>query len=271
MDMDYIYCKGVVKSKRIRESNWDRNEKKSLLKLVQKYRPIIDNKGNDNVWIRRKNAAWETIAKGMAAEGLRRGAKSARSQWARMKGEARKKQTKIKKETINLEEEEDDSPVIIPTENTDSYDCLVKTEECLQDEEMRINDSDVIITPDIDQICYEKKLMCCDTILTSIPSPNESSGIASEGIGSPTEQQSFPPPRHQAEKKFASKIPINRGVFHARLRQIEEETAQKAEMHAQEILHRQEIHCLRVKQMEDQIEQQRRLFEAQLEKLQSSN
>ncbi|XP_055917727.1 uncharacterized protein LOC129949992 [Eupeodes corollae] len=272
MEMDLLYKK-IVKSKRQRERNWDREEKKALIRLAQRYRPIIDNKGNDNVWVRRKNIAWEAIHREMVAEGFRRGVKSVRQQWARAKRETVRSQMKIVNEKLDLDDNlEPDQPehgasTIIPKKEKDLDPlglCIIKTEE-YEPQEMVIDDG-------LDEACEENDIV--DSILTAVPSPHydyaESSGIGS--TTSPTSTNVFlkePALPHLPTEE--SKLLPNRfgswNVVHARLQQIEAETAQKTEMHALEVAQKKEIHDLQVRLLREQIEQQRKLFDAQMAKL----
>lgn len=262
MDPNYYYFNEEVKSKRQRESNWDNKEKKFLLRLIQRYRKTIDDKRNDSTGIRRKNLAWEAIQRQMAAQGYRRGVKSVRQQWKRMKSVAKKSHIENKKEKeLSPDPEVDDS---------DLFDEIIK-EEIFESEEHEQEDE--ILSKNgsnDDEIALENNLLHTDPLFNDIE--------PSSGIGSATSSSTncFAPEIHPEAIHRLPKLPntyitrkhlTNNSLLNARITQIEEETSQKAEMHELEMTHRREIHTLRVQQMHDQIEQQRKLFEAQLEKL----
>lgn len=270
--MDYYYYQKEkqgtkAKAKRNRESNWDSNEKRSLIKIVQRYKSTIDNNRNDSIWIRRKNAAWEAIQRAMVAEGHRRGVKSVRQQWQRMKGEARKKSRDRK-----AAYESDKTPPPAQPHTRDPLDCVIKEEdETFQPQDTScLSFTDPNPDSDKDMTPVEDNLLCVESILNSIPSPDLDQ-IDSSGIASATSTSTFDPPLLPSNDQIQSKPVVGRSVLHARLRQIEDETQQKAELHAIEVAQRHEIHSLKVRQLKEQIEQQRQLFEAQLEKLKTSS
>lgn len=94
-----------VNNKRVRASNFNKEEVRLLTELVTKHRSIIENKKTDAVTNKEKEAAWEKIARMFnASSGVAsRNAKTLKLKYESLKKEAKKKWRNIGRTFIKRE------------------------------------------------------------------------------------------------------------------------------------------------------------------------